>query len=142
MTLKNVTNRNLGCHSVTVHSINNYVNNTYDTERCNSRSFTISSLHYELFPIHTIMYKSQAKHGALIMYSMPYTTWSKGTSQLISLTELKLHLFQLVSLAETFNRCRRGGVGENLSARRKPPMISRNNVYLIFIVTPNTTSQY
>ena len=31
-------------------------------------------------------------------------TWYEGTAQLLSLTELKLHLFELILLAESLNR--------------------------------------
>ena len=44
-------------------------------------------------------------------------TWNEGTAQLLSLTELKSHLFQLYFIDWTINRWRRGG---NRSTRRKP----------------------
>ena len=42
-----------------------------------------------------IVCKSSATHRKLIMCNKPCATWYKGTAQLISLTELKSHLFQL-----------------------------------------------
>ena len=36
-------------------------------------------------------------------------TWYEGTAQLISLTELKSHLFEFILLAESLNQWRRGG---------------------------------
>ena len=40
-----------------------------------------------------VVYKSHAAHGALVMYSMLCATWYEGTAQLLSLIELKSHLF-------------------------------------------------
>ena len=49
---------------------------------------------------------------------MLLATWYQGTAQLLSLTELKLHLFELfILLVEPLNRWRKGG---NRSTRRKP----------------------
>ena len=42
-----------------------------------------------------IMYKSRATHRALITCTMSCATWHEGTAQLLSLTELKSHLFEL-----------------------------------------------
>ena len=35
---------------------------------------------------------------------MLHATWYEGTAELLSLTELKLHLFELILLAESLNR--------------------------------------
>ena len=40
----------------------------------------------------TIVCKSRATHRSLITYNMPCATCYEGTAQLLSLTELKLHL--------------------------------------------------
>ena len=63
--------------------------------------FTISSLRGNCLQ-HTcscgpgaIVYKLCATDGALIMCNMSCATWCKGTAQLLSLTELKSHLFEL-----------------------------------------------
>ena len=50
---------------------------------------TISSLHRKLSP------KSCAAHWAHIAYKMLCTLWYKGTVYLLSLTEMKSHLFKL-----------------------------------------------
>ena len=39
--------------------------------------------------------KSRATHGTFIMRNMSCATWYKGTTQLLSLTEFKSHLFKL-----------------------------------------------
>ena len=62
------------------------------------------------------MSKSRATHWALTTCNMLCATWYQGTAQLLSLTEFKSHLFQLILLAETKNRSRRGG---NCSTWRK-----------------------
>ena len=49
-----------------------------------------------------IMYKSRATHQALIMCSMSYATWYKGTAQLLSLTSLDHIDFSFMLLAEPF----------------------------------------
>ena len=58
--------------------------------------------------------------------SMLRATWYEGTAQLLSLIELKSHLFELYFLAGPLNRWRRGG---NRSTRRKPLRASENATY-------------
>ena len=53
----------------------------------------------------TMVCRSHATHRALITCSVQSVTWYGGTTQLLSLTEFKLHLlFRLISLAEPINR--------------------------------------
>ena len=42
-----------------------------------------------------IVCKSRATHPALITCNMQCATWYEGTAQLLSLTELKSHIFEL-----------------------------------------------
>ena len=61
-----------------------------------------------------VVYKSRATQ-ALVMCNM-CATWHKGTAQLLSLTEFKLHYVSFILLAETINWQRKEG---NRSAQRK-----------------------
>ena len=65
--------------------------------------FTISSQCHKLSPTHTLKWSrrnrvqitcntSSAYH---VQHVMLHATWYKGTAQLLSLTELKSHLFEL-----------------------------------------------
>ena len=54
---------------------------------------TISSLHRKLSPKCTLKCKSCAAHWAHIAHKMSYTLWYKGTVYLLSLKEMKSHLF-------------------------------------------------
>ena len=55
-------------------------------------------------------------------------TWYEGTAQLLSLTELKSHLFELYFIDWTINRWRRGG---NRSTRRKPLVTSFRKCHIL-----------
>ena len=82
--------------------VNNDNNNNRIQQR-KSRLFTISSLRREPSPTH--MLKWPRCNRVLITYNTSsayhvqhvvlHATWYKGTAQLLSLTELKLHLFEL-----------------------------------------------
>ena len=84
--------------TTTLHYNNN--NNNNSMQRHYSRFVTISSQRRKLSPICTLKWpgqtvcKSCATHRALIT-CMLCATWYKGTAQLLSLTELKSHLFEL-----------------------------------------------
>ena len=54
-----------------------------------------------------IVCKSRATHTALITCITPCATWYEGTVQLLSLTGLKLHLFELYFISWTINRWRK-----------------------------------
>ena len=80
---------------------NNNNNNNNRTERRNSRLFTISSLRREPSPTRTLKWPgrdrvqttcntSSAHH---VQHVVLRATWYEGTAQLLSLTELKSHLF-------------------------------------------------
>ena len=56
-----------------------------------------------------MVYKSRATRWELVTCNMPCTTWYDETAQLLSSTELILHLV-FISLAETINRRRTGGI--------------------------------
>ena len=65
----------------------------------------------------TIVCKSRATRQVLVTCNvMLHPSWYEGTVQLLSLTELKSHLFELYFFDWTINRLRRGG---NRSTRRK-----------------------
>ena len=78
-------------------ALNNTNNNR--TERRKSRFFTISSLRRDLSPTCKFRWSwrnrehSRATYRALITCDMSCATRYEGTAQLISLTELKSHLF-------------------------------------------------
>ena len=57
--------------------------------------FYILHFTYPLSVPGAIVCQSRAAHPALITYNMPRATWYEGTAQLLSLTELKSHLFEL-----------------------------------------------
>ena len=82
---------------------NNNNNNNNHTQRRNLRFLTISSLRRELSPTHTLKRPgrnrvqitcntSSAYH---VQHVMLRATWYEWTAQLLSLTELKWHLFEL-----------------------------------------------
>ena len=86
--------------------------------------FTISSLRREPSPTQTLKWPGRNRVQITCYTSSVYhvqhvvlrATWYKGTAQLLSLTELKLHLFELYFIGWTSDRGRRGG---NRSTRRK-----------------------
>ena len=77
---------------VGLHNNDNDSNNSDCTESCNSRFF------YNLIALRTVSnpyaqvakVQSGATHWALITC---HATWYEGTAQLLSLTQLKVHLF-------------------------------------------------
>ena len=102
---------------------NNNNNNNNRTERCNSRFFTISSLRREPSPTRTLKWPGCGRVQITCNTSSAYhvqnvirVTWYEGTAQLLSLTELKSHLFQHYFIDWTINRWKRGG---NRSTLRK-----------------------
>ena len=100
-------------------------NNKNCIRRRNSRFFTISSVHCQPSPTCTLKRPrrnrvqitcntSSAYH---VQHAVLRATWYKGTAQLLRLTVLKSHLFELYFIGWTNNRWRRRG---NWSTRRKP----------------------
>ena len=104
---------------------NNNNNNDNCIQRHNSRFFTISSLHHKPSPTRTLKCPGHNCVQIMCNTSSAYhvqhvvlrATWYEGTAQLLSLTKLKLHLFELYFVGWTRNRWRRRG---NLSTWRKP----------------------
>ena len=86
--------------------INN--NNNKRIQRRNSRFFTISSLRRELSPTRTRMWPERSRvqitcnssNAYHVQHVVLHATWYEGTAQLLSLTELKSHLFEIYSLSE------------------------------------------
>ena len=82
---------------------NNNNNNNNRIQRLNSRFFTISSLHREPSPTCTLKWPGSNRVQITCNTSSAYhvqhvvlrATWYKGTAQLLSLTELKSHIFEL-----------------------------------------------
>ena len=78
-------------------------NNNNRIQRRYSRFFTISSQRRELCPTHTVKWPGRNRVQITCNTSSAYhvqhvvlrATWYKGTAQLLSLTELKSHLFEL-----------------------------------------------
>ena len=105
-------------------------------ERCNLRYFTISSLHCEPSPTRMLKwpgrYHVQITCNTLspyhVQHVMLYATWFEGTTQLLNLTELKSHLFELDFVGWTINQWRRGG---NWSTRRKPLATSFRKCHIL-----------
>ena len=101
--------RSIYCHHsgdarspASINNNNNNNNNNNIQRRC-SRLFTISSQRRELSPTRTLKWprrnrvqitwnKSSAYH---VQHVVLRATWYEGTAQLLSLTELKSHLFEL-----------------------------------------------
>ena len=77
-------------------------------QRRNSRFFTISSLRHEPSPTRTLKWPWHSREQITCDTSSAYhvqhgvlrATWYEGTARLLSLTELKSHLFVLFLLAE------------------------------------------
>ena len=105
-------------------------------ERCNSRFFTISSLHREPSPTRTLRWpennRVQITCDTLSAYHVQRVvlpaTWYEGTAQLLSLTDFKSHLYELYFIGGTINRWRRGG---NRSTRRKPMATSFRKCHIL-----------
>ena len=84
-------------------SNNNNNNNNNRIQRRYSRFFTISSQRHELSPTRTLKWPRrncvQITCNTSSAYHMQHVvlraTWYEGTAQLLSLTELKSHLFEL-----------------------------------------------
>ena len=81
---------------------NNNNNNNNRIQRHNSRFFTISSLCHELSPTRTRKWPERNRVQIMCNTSTTYVQhvvlraiWYEGTAQLLSLTECKLHLFEL-----------------------------------------------
>ena len=72
-------------------------------QRRSLRFFTISSLHQEPSPTCTLKWPGRncvqitcnTSSAFQVLYVMLHATWYEETAQLLSLTELKLHLFEL-----------------------------------------------
>ena len=91
-------------------SINNKKNNNNRIQRRNSRFFTISSQRRELSPTRTLKWPGRNRVQTTCTTSsarfsrasvMLRATWYEGTAQLLSLTELKSHLFELYFIGWT-----------------------------------------
>ena len=82
---------------------NNNSNNNNRIQRRNSRFFTISSLRRELSPTRTLKWPGRNRvqitcntsSAYQVQHVVLHATWYEGTAQLLSLTELKSHLFEL-----------------------------------------------
>ena len=78
-------------------------NNNNCIQRRYSRFFTISSQHRKLSPTRTLKWPGHNRVQIMCNTSSAYrvqhvvlrATWYEGTAQLLSLTELKSHLFEL-----------------------------------------------
>ena len=110
--------------------------NNNHIQRHNSRFLRISSLCRELSPtcmlkwpgrnhVQIISNTESAYHGQNVALR---AMWYERTAQLLSLTELKLHLFELYFIGWTINRCRREG---NRSTRRKPLATSFRKCHIL-----------
>ena len=101
----------------------NYNNDNNSIQRRNSRFFTIPSLRHEPSPTSTLKWPGHnhvqitcnTSSAYLMQYVMSHAKWCEGTAQLLNLTELKSHLFELYFIGWTINQWRRGG---NWSTRR------------------------
>ena len=78
-------------------SFNNNNNNNNRIQRRYSRFFAISSQRRELSPTRTLKWPGHMQPIELLSRAsvMLRATWYEGTAQLLSLTELKSHLFEL-----------------------------------------------
>ena len=93
--------------------VHNNNNNCNRIPRSNSRFFTISSLRRKQSPTHTLKWPGRNRVQITCNTSSAYhlqhvvlrTTWHKETAQL-SLTECKLHLFELYLIGWTINQWR------------------------------------
>ena len=100
-------------HTYTWEKLRNYNNNDC-IQRRSSRFFTISSLCRELSLIHTL--KQPGHNRVQIMCNRMSTYhvqcvvchWVWRTAQLLSLTELKLHLFELYFISWTIKLMKEG----------------------------------
>ena len=79
--------------------------------------------HVRFSGLGVIVCKSRVAHRAHITHNMPCATLYEGTARLLSLTELKSHLFNFILLTEQLTY--EGGVGG-----RKPLVASFKNVVM------------
>ena len=90
---------------------NNNNNNNNRIQRRNSRFFAISSLRCEPSPTHTLKWPGCSRVQITCHISSTYhvqhvvllVTWYKGTAQLLSFSEVKLHLFELYFIVSLLN---------------------------------------
>ena len=75
------------------HNQNNNNNNNNHIQRRYSRYFAVSSRRREPSPTRTLKWPGHVQH--IERLSRASATWYEGTAQLLSLTELKSHLFEL-----------------------------------------------
>ena len=101
-----------------------YNNNNNRIHKRNLIFFTNSSLRPEPSPTRTLKWPGRNRLQIMcntssachVQHVVLRATWYEGTAQLLSLRELKSHLFELYSICRTINRLRSGG---NRSTRRK-----------------------
>ena len=74
---------------------NNNNNNNNRIQRRYSRFFTISSLHREHSRHNRVQIMCNTSSAYHVQRVVLRATWYKGTAQLLNLTELKSHLFEL-----------------------------------------------
>ena len=99
----NKNNNNTNNNSSSSNNNNNNNNNNNRIQTCNSRFFTIFSLHREPCPTRTLKWSGRSRVQITCNTSSVYSvqhvmlcaTWYEGTAQLLSLTEFKSHLFEL-----------------------------------------------
>ena len=94
---------------------NNNNNNNNRIQRCYSRFFTISSQRCELSQTYAQVARAQpcanhVQHIERLSHAsvMLRATWYEGTAQLLSLTELKLHLVELYFIGWTIKPMKEG----------------------------------
>ena len=93
-----------------------YNNNNNRIHRRYSRFFTISSQRRELSPTRTFKWPAHVQHIDHVQHIerlsrasvMLRATWYEGTAQLVSLTELKSHLFELYFIGWTIKPMKEG----------------------------------
>ena len=96
--------------------LNNNNNNNNRIQRRYSRIFTISSQRRELSPTRTLKWPGRKRVQITCNTSSAYhvqhvvlrATWYEGAAQLLSLTELKSHLFELYFIGWTIKPMKEG----------------------------------
>ena len=106
----------LTVHTLCFNSFNNNNNNNNRFHRHNLRFFTISIQRHEPSPTHMLKWPGcnrvqitcNTSSACHVQHVVLRATWYKGTAQLLTLTELKSHLFEFYFISWTINPLRRG----------------------------------
>ena len=98
---------------ICMHCLDNSDNNKECTKRCSARFVAIYLLHWKLFPTCTLTWQMCVTWINHVSHNSS-GLWCKGTVKLLTLSQLKSHLFSVCSWTEAVHRWRDGSEPESL----------------------------